>query len=390
MDLGEEILVVLYGRAPRPHFGPGDPDELLTLLSGTSEEVMTFDVGTEGQGGSDLAGALDLASQEMGEPGRAPGQLVVIGDGTSTGPDPLSRVERLVDLGAGVRWSDLEGAVLPDLALESVVAPDRVPGGSPLACRVGVAWDGRSTATSRPALELLLRDLVDGEERARVRRVVEPPIGLLPDPDGRKRWEVRVDLGIPADGSYALEVRARIDGGEGELRGDPVPENDTLARDLTVGGRLQVGMVLGERVEASLRERLAAADLPGIDLVPLGVPDLASRLEVLDLLWTLDVSPAALSGPVLRRFVSTDGGGWLASGGWGLLPGWRTPTRSHRFSGGFAGLQPAIKIFGTTDVITIDEYLRKRRRCGQSPQAPIRIVAVEFQFVVLQASNFKQ
>ena len=36
MDLGEEILVVLYGRAPRPHFGPGDPDELLTLLSGTS------------------------------------------------------------------------------------------------------------------------------------------------------------------------------------------------------------------------------------------------------------------------------------------------------------------------------------------------------------------
>lgn len=326
MEMGEEIFVLLYGRAPRPHFGPGAPDELLTQLSGTSEEVMTFDLGSEGQGGSDLAGALDLASQEMGEPGRAPGRLVVIGDGTSTGSDPLPRVERLVDLGAGVHWSDLDGAVIPDLALESVVAPDRVPGGSALACRVGLAWDSRSTATSRPALELVLRDRVDGEERARTRRVLDPPVGLLPDSDGRQRWEVRVDLGIPADGSYVLEARARIDGGDGEFRGDPIPENDSLARDVQVGGRLQVGMVLGERVESGLRERLAAADLSGIDLVPLEVRELAARLEILDLLWTLDVSPASLSGPVLHEFISTGGGGWLASGGWGLLPGWRAST----------------------------------------------------------------
>ena len=319
-ELGEELCVLVFGADVRVHFGPGDPGVLRARLEGGDAASLELELARGADGASELAGAIAAATPLVLEAGRAPGRLVLFGDGRATGADPLPRLASLAARGTGIEWRPLPAPDRADLALEALELPERCPAGVPLAARAALAWlPGRERGSDRVRVEVEL-DGPSGVER--LVRELAPPPGLVPDAEGRLRWSARLALPACQAGLVRVTVRAGLAGPGGEALADPIPENDTLGADVRVGDAREVVVLASTELARELGPRLAAQPLAGVDFVGAERGELGALLERADALWTLDVAPDALPAEELARFVAEGGGGWLATAGWEFLAGW--------------------------------------------------------------------
>jgi Mg-chelatase subunit ChlD len=311
---GEELAVVRFGADVERAFGPGAPAEFEALLLGRG--ARPFEAGPPGARdlGSDLDGALALAAELLGERGRAPGRLVLLGDDEFTGTDPGPRLAALRRDGHALEWVELPPAGQGDLAVARLLAPRALEEGAPLAVGVELRWRPGTRAEDTCSLSFELR--AGGVERAQ--RVVQAlPGGRAPDARGDVRWLARVELGTPPAGDYEVVVRAALDG-------DRSPENDRARARVRVGEVLSCVALAPAGAPRALAERFDAARFAGVQIDWVTPAELPRALTGADVLLTVDVGPEELPLAHVAPFVR-GGGGWLALGGWGFLRGFGDP-----------------------------------------------------------------
>ncbi len=319
---GEELAVVVFGADTLELFEPGPPERVLERLAGRAGAPLHLLLEGRGDGGSDLARALEMVEEELGAIDRAPSRLRLAVDGTWTGRDPAPALARLARAGVTIERVGPPAPDLPDLAVLDLLTPSVPAVGDPLAVSVELRLTPPSAGaaaffeTCAPQLEVRVETAAGIETRA---LPLTAPLHPRFMEDGALVWPVRLDLGTVADGRTLLRASVRVQG-PGALRGgDPVGENDARSAVVTAGQRRLAVAVASEGASASLAawlDHLALA--PGLQWVvrrPEQLTDLAGRL---DLLLTLDLPLARLPAAFVERFVAS-GGGWLHCAGWTWL-----------------------------------------------------------------------
>ena len=332
-----EVAVVVFAEEVERRFGPGPAGELIARLEATAGEPfrphMVRDLA------SDLAGALELAAGFTRAPGRPPGRVVLIGDGTWSGVDPAAARARL---GPGVSFERLDPPPpsLPEAALLELTLPAVVEVGAPLVASATVRLQRTADQSA-----VLMCEVEDGAGISP--RMVPLPAAAAPGQVETLR--VPIELGAAAFGRTTLEARVVLSGAA-----DPIPENDVLRASAVAEGERVVGAVAKEasRVELAAWIRRGGADLfPGLHVLLLEPDDLPGALDRLDLVVTFDLPADALPSHALEPFVAR-GGGWLALSGWGFLGDWahgQDPSRLRAL----LPMRPAPVEGGPRDVIVM-------------------------------------
>lgn len=347
---GEQVWLARFADGATRLLGPVTPEELAGRLEGRDPRPLELLAPPSEELASDLAGALALARRAVGGD-RPPGEVVLLGLDRWTGADPAPERDALLAAGHRLRLVTPPPPTLPDLVLADLTLPAGAAAGEPLAARVRV----RIEAGAEPLESLLGRArlaLSLEVEDAGGRRVLERTLASPAVAAGSRvlEFDARVPLGRAVAGPLAATARVRLLG-PGPLRmGDPCPEDDTRSAVTRVGeGRVLLAAApykLRAVLEAWL-ERVAPAGLVPLVVAP---EALEARLGEADLLWTLDVPPGALPAELLADFVRS-GGGWLATGGWGLLRGWHERRPDPRSPAGLLPLVPAGQSLPPRDVI---------------------------------------
>ncbi|HJO25804.1 MAG TPA: vWA domain-containing protein, partial [Planctomycetota bacterium] len=395
-EAGEELAVVVFGAPGAPCrrvFGPAAGGRLSEdLRRGPANGLLSQDLaghGARAGGGgpgavglaadSELGAALGLAEGILREQPRQRCRLVLLSDGTYTGPDPRPAWKALAE-GASTSVERWPGPDLPDAAVVGLSLPREVEVGAPLAVAVELGAQGSARDPARPPVTELTVSWRDGHgggvRQLPVEWSVELPVESPAEwpvewpvvagasgaiPAGLWRAHLSVPLGPAAPG--ITEVTARV-----SAAGDPLPENDWGQAGTRAGPDLICAVLVGsgapapERVE-EVRRWLAGGAAPdgpevgtsgsvgpgsgtrgagtavdGLQLRFWEVGELGRALGEADVLWTSGVPVDLLDGELLRSFVES-GGGWLASGGWELLQGW-LPVNSARLPQSLLPLQP--------------------------------------------------
>ena len=298
---GRELLVVRFGADLTRLFGPGDPAGF--------EAAATDLAGGDGSR-SELRAALALARELTRD--RAVARLVLLSDGSFTGPRPEPELASLA-AGATVEWRDPPAPDREDAAVSALRLPPDPEPGAPLACVV----EGRRFPASGAAAAIALSVEVADAAGVRVfERRVDPAPSPAAWPLGDRPWVARFELGVTSPGLSRVTARVR-------LAGDPLPADD-VARAVVVAGAERVGLVCVApelEADAELERWLGAlGELAGLRLTRAVPAELAGLLPHADLLVTLDLSEARLDAAALAAFVER-GGGWLELGGFALLAG---------------------------------------------------------------------
>lgn len=323
---GEDILVVAYAGEVARTFVAGRPALLLERLAGRGDAPFQPLAALPGAGaalGTDLAGALAVAAEALAEPGRPPGRVIVIGEGTATDDGPTAAAGR--GLGGALAHAaahavELRCVPLPppargDLELVALDAPRSVPEGTPLALDLALAWRPPGSGAGPGAITFEVRRGALGGPLGALAR--ETTVDVFParasDPAQRLRAAARVVLEPLPRGVHTLSVRARPSAGA-----DPLPHDDEVRVTVRVGD--------SERVLAVVRDSGLAAHLAGpfagvdggalgsVALQRIELDDLARALPGADVLLTVGVSLAALPADALRAHLA-GGGGWLHAAG---------------------------------------------------------------------------
>lgn len=303
---GQELAVVRCAPEVQRLFGPGSIDAWSAhARSGTWQPLVPR--------GEDLATPLDravaVAEGWLREPGRAPGELVLVGDRRFDGPDPSARILGLVRDGVSVRQLELPAPMVDDISLVELRGPAHVALGSTLA--VSLRWRlrgpqsepawARFTLTGPGETRHLERTLAHGESVA----------ALGESPAQRARF----DLGELEEGLWSVHVELGIG------VADRSPEDDSGRLHVRVGQRPVIGVVVESEQGAILRGAWTRKAPRGLQFDWCDPSHMAERLPHWDAVLTVDMGPGQLAGSGLENFVR-EGGGWLAMGGTGLLDGW--------------------------------------------------------------------
>ena len=324
---GEELFVVVFASDVRAAFGPDRPQALVDALYGRGGRPFDPAAGAGDDRASRLADAVAVAAPFVAAPGRAPGALVLLGDGEYDGEDPRAALGALAARGVALAWTRPPAAALGDLALVDLTLSTEVEAGAPLGGVLRLAWrPGAGEARARLAIETTS----GGQESFRVARA-------LALPDEEAQWELALDCGTAGFGRTEVTVRAELLSGT-----DPVPENDVRRAATKARGALVVGVVSDAADEE--RARLWAvpsgvSSLPGVQFVFLRPQALPRALEELDAVVTFDVPLTRLPGRALEDWVRA-GGGWLALSGWRALEAW-SPGQAAEGLFGLLPLEPA-------------------------------------------------
>ncbi len=320
---GQELFVVRYAADVEALFGPADPARFEERLSGRVGEPLRLRPAPASEAGTRLAEALELVARESFSGARAPGEFVLLGERSFTGPDPGPVWARLVAAGNGARVVEPPAPELPNLALRELLLPAAPAAGEALAARATFELEAGAQALpeslARAEIELELELRVGGARRVERRTLPAPPLAA-----GARsaRWSVALELGPAEPGWVELGLRARLRGAGALRGGDPIPEDDALRATTRVGGARLALLVTPSARHAELETWIRAAPWPGIAWRVLEPAQLADELGRADLVFSVDVSLAELPARELAAFVERDGGGWLACGGWGLLRHW--------------------------------------------------------------------
>ncbi|MEM9383164.1 MAG: vWA domain-containing protein, partial [Planctomycetota bacterium] len=341
-DDGHEVALVTYARGVERRWGPGPAPEFVELVrDGRASRWLEPPVepGPDGDAeardlGTDLHGAARLAVEILSSEGRAPGRILVLGDGTATGPDPSSRL--LDPTVSELRLVRSEPQALTDLAAVAVHAPRVAEPGARIPIRVEVAVTGPDPVPSERGdvvIEWSLRVVsadasVASGTRSGQRSAAVPPAARLDGAlrRGERRFTVQLDLPPLPEGSALLYARVRSGAAIDFGASDPVPENDLSSVRFRVGDPVRALVVGADLVGADVhpglgRDLLAGPEFDGIELNTIAPADLESelgRLEDIDVILSLGVPFAGLPARDLARFVE-DGGGWVHCNGLALL-----------------------------------------------------------------------
>lgn len=326
--LGEELAVGTYAAEVR-HLGTAAAPEWLERLEGRGGESLAISASGEASLGSELDRAVALYESDLREGERATRSLIVLGEPDFSGPDPASRLARLVNAGVRVQWRRPAHETLMDFAIEALELPRSPAPGEPLSARVtlSLAANGRSRAevAATHRLEVLLLHETRGKSRDSTVQVAWP-LEFAPTGD-RRRWSLRVDLGPTPEGFTRVVAEARLVERSSETFGDPIPENDLRSAECRSGERRLVAAVSSSEGLAELRSWIGEDETrwPGLQFSFLEPEELVGRLGHFDLLVTHELGPVQLPEALISQFVK-EGGGWFFCGGWGALSGWKAPT----------------------------------------------------------------
>jgi len=272
--------------------GPAGPDDLARLVAPLAQR--------DG-GASELAAALDLAAAVLERRGAAGGTLTIVGDPTSTGPDPGARLAGWRARGFRVVLRE-PGPARPEVLLGEPELPRELRPGQALALRVPLYF---AAGAERAWLALTVEGPGGPVE---LQRSVERPRGVAADAAGMVLGHAALTLAARAEGWHTLELRA----GATQGRADAPPRRAALR----VGSATLVLLCESAGADARLFDALSAAlAARGTLAVERCAPaELAAGLARADVVISGDVAPAelaALPARELAAFVER-GGGWLA------------------------------------------------------------------------------
>lgn len=348
-EAGEELAVVEFAAEVRVVFGPGDPQRFISRLLGLEGVAYLPGPPSGRDRRTELAGALTLVGPLLGAAGRAPGRVVIAGDGWATGDDPAPRLAALARGGAHIEWRLSPPPDLDDLALEQLVLPRRIEAGAPAALFVDLAWLRPDSSRLAPLLVVQARCAGAPDFVTELPQSV--PLGTVAGEDGRLRWRARVELPPWPAGRLEVSVRARLFLADGELWDDPIPENDRARGALRVGDTLAGAALASPALRSSLEALYGRAPFPGLELTWCSPAELGPLLSQVDFLLTFDVGPGELPAASITEFVRA-GGGWLACAGWSFLGSWTRPTDADPGSlSALLPLFPASELGEERDVI---------------------------------------
>lgn len=305
-EAGQELAVVRCAPEVQRLFGPASIDAWSAYArSGAWQPLVPRgeDLGTP------LDRAVAVAEGWLLEPGRAPGELVLVCDRSFDGPDPSPRILGLLRAGVRVRQLDLPAPMVDDISLVELRGPAHVALGSTLAVSLrwrtrgpqqGSAW-AEFTLTGPGKTRRIERSLAAGE---RLSVLGQSPL-----------QRARFDLGELEEGLWSVHVKL------GFGVADRSPEDDSARLHVRVGQRPVIGVVLEPQQGALLRGAWTRNQPRALQFDWCEPGQMAQRLAHWDAVLTVDLGPAQLSGSGLESFVR-EGGGWLAMGGTGLLGGW--------------------------------------------------------------------
>ena len=295
---GEDLAVVRVQRSASlacPPVTAAEAAERL-LRPGAGDELLGRGLD---DGATELAGALELAAGLLAEGApRAPGTVVLVGDGLGTSRDARPAAAALADAGHAVELVVPGSAARPDVAVTSLRVPQRVPEGARILAEIALQ------ANAAAAEAVLQVELVSGGQRL----ATEVPLERL---DAGIRRTLAVELEPPSGARFTVRARVRAPG-------DALHENDQRTAAGVVAGR-PVVVVVDATGEATL---LLQRDLEsaGAEVVACGVDGLQDELPGAAALLTVEVPLGSLPAGALRRMVE-NGGLWLHAGRGGAWAG---------------------------------------------------------------------
>ena len=332
---GDEVALVTFDSVVERRAGPVEVEAFFELMRKSSKEWLApSDTDTA----TDLAGAARTAAALLGQPGRAPGSIIVLGDGVPTGDDPSSVLMgdpswtlRLVeppppssvDLGVVATFSPRQ--VAPDVAvpieLDLVLVGPSVPQGT----TVIVDWSLRAAGTdvvSRGA-RFSKGTTQSGSAEILVPGTACAGANSSAHGSGGKASSryFRARFNVPGQklGTASLTARLRLSG----VAQDPFPENDVAATEWTVGDPIRVLVCAPSAALDTAAAFFNGPPFDGIEFIGVGPEALGRALEPApesgkrpDALVTIELPLASLPADELRGFVETWGGGWMHAAGW--------------------------------------------------------------------------
>lgn len=320
VERGADLCVIRFAADVLVDFGPAPAPGFRAWLEGRAQAPYSPTLTAEQGHSTELDSALALTQEILARSVRPACDVLLLTDGTFTGPDPRARLEALVDAGVGLERSDLSAPDRADLALVDLRIGDKVEVGVPLVAELSLAWAGdpadRPGASGGHARLTLELESETGE-RWSVSKLTSPSPALA-DGDGSDRWTDWLELPAPPVGSYILRARVNIADGASV---DAMPENDQRSRRIVIGDPLVCLLLTRPERAAALQDVLSGPAFEGISLRPTTFAKLAPDLASADLLVTESIGPADLPRAALVKFVRA-GGGWLSLGGYGALRGW--------------------------------------------------------------------
>jgi len=286
---GEDFCAIVYGTEVRRVFGPAPARTFPREPRLTERDPRSYG---DGVSRTKLAAALEAAGSVAAEPGRAACTLVLVGDDTYTGADPVPLLRALRERGVALERVDLALPRRADVTIGPLVLPRSVEAGSPLAVEGELFYTPEGG--SRPASSLTLYVSHRSASGSTPQRVEIPvPPGLDRDEDGCLRWRFRVDVGPAGLGLNRVSCSAA----------SPVPSR-VSAGIVRGGGNLVVGVVRSLPL-------FSGPAVDGVEFELVDLQDLAASLDHLDAIVTCRLSPDELPRELLASFVQR-GGGWLS------------------------------------------------------------------------------
>lgn len=275
---GDRVAVVTFGTTAKVEHILWDKSE----LGAYSKDVLPD--------GSDLADGIATALNLVDK--NRPARILVLSDGESNGPDPVSAARRAREEQVPIDFRPFERARLGDVAVESIQLPESVAPREPFQFSVDVYADRDAHGEVRvmrggKLLAKREQDFLSGRTRLQFRDVLE---------EGGAQY-------------YHVEVN---------VPGDPLAENNTGSGVVFVDAGPRILVLNGDKSEGNLVRALKSANIP-VDVALAGAQPLTADLLDRYRAVVVENVPAAAFGRVsmerVAQFVEDFGGGFLLTGG---------------------------------------------------------------------------
>ncbi|MFT7169740.1 MAG: hypothetical protein ACI80K_002879 [Paracoccaceae bacterium] len=340
---GDEVVLVTFDGEVERRIGPVDAETFLTELSPDWFRPSENDLGTE------LDGAARAAAAILSEPGRAPGSIVVLGDGVPSGKDPSAAL--LEDPAWRLDWIQPPPPSRVDLGVVRAIAPVQVAPGVavpveldcelvgpaiPAGSRLFIDWEVQVTGTkaSTRGRDLNAARLTGAGAGAggllsgvvlKGTAEVEIPSDACGTVLGGAPRPFRARFRVPAlsEGSASVFARVRMEG----VTQDPFPENDVAGARWIVGDPVRVLVCAPASALRAATTCFRGPAFDGIEFrgvtpeqleVALAIPPGKLVGDLPDAVVTIEVPYVSLPASALIDFVEVRGGGWIHSAGWPL------------------------------------------------------------------------
>ncbi len=340
-ERGDELALVTFGAGVERRIGPIDAETFFTQLR---TQQSTWFERAEADLETDMAGAAEVSAALLSEADRAPGTIVILGDGVPTGRDPsaslLANPDWTVRLQSppamnrvdmGVVRAIAPKEVAPNAAvpveLDCVLVGPSVEPGSLVLIDWRMQVTGTDTTTRGRSLEV--HGASEGEflSGTILEGTAEVPIpatacaaaaaGAAAHGDDPRPFRLRFTVPGAAAGSASFQAQVR----RKDVMGDPFPENDSARTSWRIGDPVRVIVCAPEAALRAATEVFNGPAFDGMEFRGVTPTNLLSALTVEperlpDAVVTVELPYVSLPGAALAAFVEERGGGWVHSAGW--------------------------------------------------------------------------